>query len=192
MTDPRSPHTPPTDAPGETDPRVGGALRGLPAAAASAAFTDGVLARMPGVRRKRARRLLLPVLIGAAAAAAVLVLAMRPRTETELGRSEAQVGVTAKDRAEALVIPGKSDLVIPGRSEQPVAKPGDRGAIAAELARLRREQRELAAEIEDQRAHEELPSGTVIYVGQRAGVDVMLDLARFDAAMRPRKAGERQ
>jgi hypothetical protein len=150
---------PPDGGVPDLDPRVGRALRELPPAAASPAFTDGVLAR---VSAPRARRVLLPALLAAAAAVAIAVFARGPTG----GRREGSA-------------PG-SDPTAAARVD-----------LAAELARLRREQRELAEEIETQRALEEEPSGTVIYVGQRAGVDLVLDLARFETAVQRTKAGGR-
>jgi hypothetical protein len=130
-----------------SDDRLDEALRALPAQAASAGFTAGVVARVSD--RPRPRRWLV-ALASSGGLAALVVLALR------LG-----------------------------------GRPAHReDGVVGEIEALRREQRALAAELAGLRAlAPPPPPQQVIYLGQSAGVDLVLDLARLQHRPRPGAGG---
>jgi hypothetical protein len=78
-------------------------------------------------------------------------------------------------------------VVVAVRTRAPVSgtEHHDLRTLGAELEQLRREQQDLAAELQNLRAQGGGEAAPVIYVGQSEGVDLVLDLVHFEKHFRP-------
>jgi hypothetical protein len=82
--------------------------------------------------------------------------------------------------AAAALVGGLVAALRPERSSPPGAP--EVATLGDELAELRRAQRQLVAEIESLQTEDAEAPLPVIYVGRSAGVDLVLDLGRFQTA----------
>jgi hypothetical protein len=198
--------------PGSPPDRLTRSLQDLPAAQASTDFTDRVLAQVGTqvpTRAAEARRAALPALIGAGAAAlGALALLLRPAGPLQpafpggAGRAGAEAATSLdggelgnSERSEAIGVRAHGAGIGGARGDglgSGHLGDGDPAALAAEIERLRQEQRDLAAEVESLRAHRRDPVMPVVYVGQSGDVDLILDLTRFQQRSRLDEGGEKR
>ena len=200
--------------PGGPPDRLTRSLQDLPPAQASTGFTDRVLAQVGAQAPTRAaeagrRRAALPALIGAGVAAlGALALLLRPAGPLQpavpggAGRTGAEAVASLdggelgnSERSEAIGVrahgAGIGGAGGDGLGNRHLAQ-GDPAALAAEIDRLRQEQRDLAAAVESLRAHRRDPVMPVIYVGQSGDVDLVLDLTRLQQRSKLDEGGEKR
>jgi hypothetical protein len=152
---------PDAEADAVADARLTRALRDLPHADASPTFTDGVLSRATAGTVPSARRWRLAYPALLAGAAA-------------LGASLLLLRPSVRPLAPPSAAP--TEAVVRAELEQ--------------LRQLRREQRDLAAEVENLRAHPREAFLPVVYLGRSGDIDLVLDLAQFQHGLRTGEEGE--